>query len=195
MIDATLEHEVRGAVASRLAEQVRDATVGQERDALERDGRARAVTTETLEAFAIAGADRDACMNVEATGLGRPGALDPGAEALVVDRHRRAVRGEAQEGAAEERHLHARLERRRLGRLVGALRGRPLVDDAAAAKPAGHVHTCGHRRDVLARRRGAFVERDGAVVITKEDAIGHDDVGVFWQGFEHELRPPWRGQA
>ena len=175
-----LEDEVRGAVAARLAEEVGDAAIGQAREALEAERGPRAVSQEALEPVAIAGPHGDAGMDVEAEGLGCPRALGPGGEARGVHGHGSAVRGEAQERAAEERHLHAGFERRWLGGLVGALLGRPVLDEAAAAQPPDHARLDARRDgpDVLARRRGALVEGDGACGVAAEDAVGDDDVIV-----------------
>jgi hypothetical protein len=61
-----LEHEVRRAVAPRLAQAGCDAAVGHDRDTLEAERRARAVAQEAFEAFAVKGTHRDAGMHVEA---------------------------------------------------------------------------------------------------------------------------------
>jgi hypothetical protein len=80
------QHQVSRAVATGLAKAVRDAAIGQERDALQAEGRARAVAAQPFKAGAIPRAERDARMDVEACHLAGPRALAPGAEASLVVR-------------------------------------------------------------------------------------------------------------
>jgi len=74
-----------GSAAARLGQEVRDAAVGQERKALQAEGRSRAVPKESLEALAIAGAHGGARVDIEPRGLGDPRALALGAEAIVLE--------------------------------------------------------------------------------------------------------------
>ena len=59
---------------------------------------------------------------------------------------------DAEEGRAEQRQLHAGLERRDLRRLVGALLGGPFVEELAASQPLRHALGDAARdvRDLLA---------------------------------------------
>ena len=119
--------EVGRPILPGLAQEVRDAAVFEDREALEAEGRPCAVAAEALEPLAIAGLHDDASVDIEAVLLGDPRALCDAAMGVLL-----GVAGalaEPQEGAAEEGQLHARFERRELGGLVGALLRGAVVEE------------------------------------------------------------------
>jgi hypothetical protein len=76
------------------------------------------MAAQSLEPLAITGAHHHARVDVEAVDLCGPWALRAGAEARSSTGTGVPVLGEAQEDAAEERHLHAHFEGRRFVRLL-----------------------------------------------------------------------------
>ena len=123
---------MRRAVLARLAQQVADASVGEDREAFEAERWPRPITTKTLEAVAIAGAHGHPGVDVEAVDLGAPRALAVAAVPVVVGIERGAgAAAQAHERPAEERELHARFERRERRGLIGALFGGAIVEETA----------------------------------------------------------------
>ena len=173
---------MRRAVAPRLAEEVRHAAVGKDRQALQASLWARAVAAQAFQSFAVVSAHGDARMYVEPRRFRHPRALARSTEAsfLSRERHRRAVFREVHVGASEEGQLHARFERRELGRFVRAVFCCALVEETAAAQPATHalLHARGDVRDVGARGRGAFAKHHGRGGVRAEEPIGYQDVEV-----------------
>ena len=172
---------MRRAVAPRLAEEVRHAAVGKDRQALQAERRPRAVAAQAFQSFAVARAHHDARMHIEPRRFRHPRALARSAKASLLsrERHGRAISREVNVGASEEGYLHARFERRELGRLVRAVFCCAFVEEAAAAQPATRalLHARRDVRDVASRGRGAFAKHDCAgVVRAREDAIGRQDV-------------------
>jgi len=76
--------EVRSSPLAGFAKAVGNAAIGPNRETLEREGRARAVATEAFERRAIAGAEGDPGVEVEALHFGAPRALAPRAKAFVI---------------------------------------------------------------------------------------------------------------
>ena len=74
-------------------------------------------------------------MHVESRRVRHPRAFAGRAEASLLsrERHRRAISPEAHIGASEEGQLHARFERREIGRFVRKVFFSALVEEAAAA--------------------------------------------------------------
>ena len=173
---------MRRAIAPWHAPQIRHAAILEDREALQTEGRTRAVAAQAFESFAVAGTHSDARVKVEARHFRDPRALARTARASLLSRERRAVFREAQTGASKEGQLHAGLERRELRRLVRAICCYALVEEAAAAQPAAHalLDARGDVRDVGTRGRGAFAKHDGASVVRAgEDAIRHQDVKMY----------------
>ncbi len=123
-------------------------------------------------------------MHIEPRRFRHPPALARSAKASLLsrERHGRAISREVHVGASEEGYLHARFERRELGRLVRAVFCCAFVEEAAAAQPATRalLHARRDVRDVASRGRGAFAKHDCAgVVRAGEDAIGRQDVKMY----------------
>ena len=100
---------MRRPVLARLAQEVGDASVRENRESLEAERWPRTVAAQPFEALAVAGLDGDPGVDIEPVHLGGPWALRDAAM-VVLD----VVRGlpDGQEGPAEQRELHARFERR-----------------------------------------------------------------------------------
>lgn len=98
--------------------------------------------------------------------LRSPGASRTAPEALLVERDRYALIGEAHEGAAEEGELHACFDRRELGHFVREVLRGALVDETAASEPPRHAlrYARGDAGDLLARGGALLVKGDAGIV-------------------------------
>jgi hypothetical protein len=161
-----------GSSARRL-HQVRDVPVLQFLDALEREGRTRAIADEALAAFVVVGREAHRAVHVEAVAR-RGEALLSALVLLLATRFLRRVRCVrlADERAAPECEAREALDGRRRLRLVAAVfRGASVQVFVLAKPPKGALVDA--LRDVgdvrLLRLRG-FVPAHGVAVLF-EDAV------------------------
>jgi hypothetical protein len=165
-------HHAMGAASARRLQQVRDAAVLQLLDALEREGRPRAIADESLSALVIAGGDAHCAVNVEAVVRRRKAPL------LAVQVVVRAVvlrdEGPAEEGAAREREARERVDGRVRGWLVAAVLRRALVEVAVAAQPGEGAIVDAPRDvgDVGLRRRRRLVDAHALAVLLEDGVDG-----------------------
>jgi hypothetical protein len=164
-----------GRVAARLLDAVRDASVGEHRQSLERERRTPAVTHEPFAADVVVAADRDGGVKIEpvqrdgmTTRAGRLVTIGVGAAPrdLPVD---------LVEEACLDGGVGARVqcvERVRLG-VVGRAVVIGTTIEAATCEPTQHgsTHAREHGEQLGARGRAGLVEDGRSFALAREEAL------------------------